>query len=65
MSGVDERHISFNRIRDIIYNEDNELKHMGPIRKMVQKFEDDFGVSKLSISLWKKYNQVYNIITNN
>ena len=65
MSGLEDKHMSFNRIRDIIYNEDNELKHMESIRKMVQKFEDDFGRTDLSVSLWGKYNVVYNIITNN
>jgi hypothetical protein len=59
------KHSQFNRIRDIIYNEDNRLKHMEPIRKMVQKFEDDFGTCKLSESLWSKYKAINNILTNN
>ncbi len=59
------KNISFNRIKDVVLNSDNELKHMKPIRGMVQKFEDDYGASNLSTSLWIKYHQVYNIITLN
>ncbi len=56
------KHNQFNRIRDIIYNEDNELKHMMPISRMVQKFENDFGDCNLSKSLWGKYNSINNLL---
>lgn len=65
MSVEDEKYINYARIRDVIFNEDNEFRHMKSIKVMVQKFEDDFGVSKESIFLWKIYNKVYNIITKN
>jgi len=60
-----EKAQTFNRLKSIISNSDNELKHMKTIRKMVEKFQDKYGECKLSNSLWEKYHEVYNIITNN
>lgn len=65
MSVENTKHSQFNRIRDIIYNEDNKLKHMDSIEKMVRKFEDDFGTCKLSKSLWSKYKVINNVLINN
>jgi hypothetical protein len=65
MNESKDKHSQFNRIRDIIYNEDNKLKHMQPISRMVEKFENDFGDCGLSKSLWKKYNAINNVLIKN
>ena len=60
-----EKAQTFNRIRQIILNSDNKLKHMVIIKRMVQKFQDKYGKTELSVSLWRNFNTVNNILKNN
>ena len=59
-----EKAQTFNRLKQIILNPDNKLKHMVIIERMVNKFEDEYGDIELSKSLKKIYNTVNNSLKN-
>ena len=49
----------FNVIKKALAHPDNDVKHLEGLRRMVQNYENIFGICNLSNLLWFKYFNIY------